>query len=120
MEKVANLLSTAGAVILGGGLFFKTFFYTVDSGYRAVVFNKLKGGIQDTIIGEGMHFYIPGLYVPFFSKLGVNRCNRNPLSVKSELNPRLLLPSLVPEISNKSNCQSEFCIDLLKNSCLPS
>jgi len=72
MEKVANLLSTAGAVILGGGLFFKTFFYTVDAGYRAVIFNKLKGGIQDTIVGEGMHFYVPGVYVQFFDEFDPN------------------------------------------------
>jgi len=63
MEKAANFLSLAGGVILGGGLFFKTFFYTVDAGHRAVIFNKLKGGIQEKIVGEGMHFYIPGVYV---------------------------------------------------------
>ncbi len=65
MDKAANLLSLAGSVILGGGLFFNTFFYTVDAGHRAVIFNKLKGGIQEAIVGEGMHFYIPGVYVYF-------------------------------------------------------
>ena len=65
MERIANILSIAGGVIIGGGLFFKTFFYTVDAGQRAVIFNKLQGGIKETIVGEGMHFYIPGIWVKF-------------------------------------------------------
>jgi len=69
MERVANVLSVAGAAILGGGLFFKTFFYTVDAGYRAVIFNKLQGGIQDKIVSEGMHFYIPGIYKPIICEV---------------------------------------------------
>jgi prohibitin 1 len=69
MERVANLLSVAGAVVLGGGLLFKSFFYTVDAGYRAVIFNKLKGGISDTIVGEGMHFYVPGVYKPIICEV---------------------------------------------------
>jgi prohibitin 1 len=69
MEKAANLLSVAGGIILGGGLLVKTFFYTVDAGHRAVIFNKLKGGIQEKTIGEGMHFFIPGVYKPIICEV---------------------------------------------------
>ena len=63
MERIANLLSIGGGVILGGGLLFNTFFYTVDAGHRAVIFNKLQGGIKETTVGEGMHLYFPGVWV---------------------------------------------------------
>lgn len=69
MERVANILSLAGGVILGGGLLFKTFTYTVDAGHRAVIFNKLQGGIKETIVGEGMHFYIPGVWNPIICEV---------------------------------------------------
>lgn len=32
MEKAANALFTAGSIIVGGTIFFKTFTYTVDGG----------------------------------------------------------------------------------------
>jgi prohibitin 1 len=32
MEKAANLILAAGSAILGGGILFKSFFYTVDGG----------------------------------------------------------------------------------------
>lgn len=63
MERIANLMSVAGAAILGGGVFLNTFFYTVDAGHRAVIFDKAFGGVKETISGEGMHFYIPFVQV---------------------------------------------------------
>ena len=59
MEKIANLLTTAGGLIVGGGIFLNSFFYTVDAGERAIIFDKLIGGLREKVIGEGMHFYIP-------------------------------------------------------------
>ena len=59
MEKFANLLTTAGALIVGGGVFLNSFFYTVDAGERAIIFDKLIGGLKEKVIGEGMHFYLP-------------------------------------------------------------
>jgi prohibitin 1 len=59
MEKLSNLLITAGAAVVGTGFFFKSFTYTVDAGERAIIFDRLFGGLKETIIGEGIHFYIP-------------------------------------------------------------
>jgi prohibitin 1 len=64
IEKISNLLVTAGMVMAGGSMFIKSCFYTVDAGERAILFDKANGGIRDNIIGEGMHFYIPGLQKP--------------------------------------------------------
>jgi prohibitin 2 len=38
------------------------FFFVVDGGERAVIFNKIRG-VQSKIYGEGMHFMIPFLMV---------------------------------------------------------
>ena len=56
MEKLANLLTTVGTVIVGSGIVLNSFFYTVDAGERAI---KLIGGLREKVIGEGMHFYLP-------------------------------------------------------------
>jgi prohibitin 1 len=63
MEKLANLMSIAGTVMLGAGVVLKGFFYTVDAGQRAVIFDKAFGGVKETVVGEGMHFYIPFVQV---------------------------------------------------------
>ncbi|EXC31374.1 Prohibitin-1 [Morus notabilis] len=47
-----------GATILNSSL------YTVDGGQRAVLFDRFRGVIDDTI-GEGTHFLIPWLQKPF-------------------------------------------------------
>lgn len=39
-------------------------FSTVDGGRRAVIFDKLNGGVQQMVIGEGTHFYIPFIQEP--------------------------------------------------------
>ncbi|KAF0853009.1 mitochondrial prohibitin 1 (Phb1) [Andalucia godoyi] len=39
--------------------------YTVDGGERAIIFNRLRGGIQGNVIGEGMHFRVPWVEQPF-------------------------------------------------------
>lgn len=66
MEKFGNLLQLGGLAILGGGFFLNTFFYTVDAGHRAIIFDKAFGGVKEKIVGEGMHFYIPFIQVSFF------------------------------------------------------
>ncbi|KAK3023588.1 hypothetical protein RJ639_044048 [Escallonia herrerae] len=48
----------AGATVLGASL------YTVDGGQRAVLFDRFRGVIDDTV-GEGTHFLIPWLQKPF-------------------------------------------------------
>ena len=59
MERMANLMTTFGGLIVGGGIFLNSFFYTVDAGERAIIFDKLIGGLREKVIGEGMHFYLP-------------------------------------------------------------
>ncbi|KAK3033429.1 hypothetical protein RJ639_033033 [Escallonia herrerae] len=48
----------AGATVLGASL------YTVDGGQRAVLFDRFRGVIDDTV-GEGTHFLVPWLQKPF-------------------------------------------------------
>lgn len=38
--------------------------YNVDAGYRGLIFDRFRGGIQSTIKSEGTHFYIPGMQYP--------------------------------------------------------
>lgn len=59
MERIANFLTGTGLAVLGGGLLAYNCFYTVDAGYRAVIFDKAFGGVKEVVVGEGMHFYIP-------------------------------------------------------------
>jgi len=59
MEKFSNLLMSIGGGIVAGGIFVKSFFYTVDAGQRAIIFDRLFGGLKEKIIGEGMHIYLP-------------------------------------------------------------
>ena len=59
MERISSLLILGGGLITGGSFFLNTFFYTVDAGERAVLFDKAFGGVKPNIYGEGMHFYIP-------------------------------------------------------------
>ena len=69
MEKAANLLSIAGGVLFAGSIFFKSFFYTVDAGHRAIIFDKGFGGVKETIIGEGMHLYLPFMQVSSYKSI---------------------------------------------------
>ena len=36
----------------------------MDGGERALIFDKLRGGVQDRVRGEGTHFRIPVLQDP--------------------------------------------------------
>lgn len=58
LSKAANALVGAGVAltVIGPSL---GLFYIVDPGERAIVFNKFSGGIQDYVIGEGIHMRIP-------------------------------------------------------------
>jgi prohibitin 1 len=62
MERLGTTLMTTGAAIFGGFSILKTFFFTVEPGERAVIFDKFSG-IKDTVKGEGLHFYIPFIQV---------------------------------------------------------
>ena len=63
MEKISNLLIALGGSLAFGGLFVKNFFYTVDAGERAIIFDRLNGGLKEKVIGEGMHPFIPFVQV---------------------------------------------------------
>lgn len=63
MSFLTNIARTAiglgvGATLLSSSL------YTVDGGERAVIFDRFRGVIDDTV-GEGTHFIVPWLQQPF-------------------------------------------------------
>ncbi len=51
-----------------GGVVLTRFFFVVDGGERALIFNKIRG-VQPKVYGEGMHFMIPILMVTLFPRL---------------------------------------------------
>ncbi len=40
IEKISNMLFNAGVGIVGGYFFLNSFFYTVDAGEKAILFDK--------------------------------------------------------------------------------
>jgi prohibitin 1 len=64
MEKLANTALYLGGTLAVGSIFLNSFFYTVEPGHRAIIFDKAFGGVQEKVVGEGMHFYIPGAQKP--------------------------------------------------------
>ena len=66
VEKYANILMYAGALLAGGAFVVNSCFYTVDAGERAIIFDRLFGGLKGDVIGEGMHFYLPMIQVKIF------------------------------------------------------
>jgi len=66
MNKFANLAVISGGLILGTYGIFKEFFYTVYAGERAIIYDKFKG-IQDQVIGEGMHLFVPLIQVCYIN-----------------------------------------------------
>jgi prohibitin 1 len=55
--------------IFGAAMVAKFTTFTVDGGQRALMFNYMRGGLQDRIYEPGTHFYLPG--VTFFTILPV-------------------------------------------------
>ncbi len=54
----------AGTGIFATGLLFTQFTFVVDGGEKAIMFDSLTGrGIRKHVLGEGMHFKIPLIYV---------------------------------------------------------
>lgn len=62
-KAVTNLAKTALALGLGGSIL-NASLYTVDGGHRAVLFDRFRG-VLDESVGEGTHFLIPLLQKPF-------------------------------------------------------
>jgi regulator of protease activity HflC (stomatin/prohibitin superfamily) len=63
MEQAFNRMGKFGGLLFAGGVAISQFFFVVDAGERAVVFNKI-GGVKEKVYGEGMHFKIPILWAP--------------------------------------------------------
>ena len=62
-SQVLNTIAK-GAVGLGAGVsLFQASVYNVDGGFRAIMFDRLRG-IQQGVIGEGTHFRVPWLQTP--------------------------------------------------------
>ncbi|CAD8188349.1 unnamed protein product [Paramecium pentaurelia] len=68
MERAANLILTAGSLLVGGGMLFKSFFYTVDGGQRGLIFDRFQG-VKESVYGEGMHFFIPVIQSPIVAEV---------------------------------------------------
>lgn len=64
MEGLIKLSTRLGLASIGLGFISETCLYDVDGGRRAVIFDKLNGGIQEKVIGEGTHFRVPFIQDP--------------------------------------------------------
>lgn len=58
-----NNLAKAAVGIGAGASLLQSAMYNVDGGFRAVMFDRIRG-VQRTVIGEGTHFLIPWLQTP--------------------------------------------------------
>lgn len=63
MSGIVGNIAKAATVVGGSAFVFTNCVYTVQPGHRAIMFDRL-GGLKDDVIGEGAHFYIPGLQRP--------------------------------------------------------
>ncbi len=63
VERVSNFVLYLGGSLVAGTFFLNNCFYTVDAGERAIIFDRLFGGLKGDVIGEGMHFYLPFIQV---------------------------------------------------------
>jgi len=66
MAATSSVLNTIarGAIGIGAGVsLFQSSIYNVDGGFRAVMFDRLRG-VQSGVRGEGTHFRIPWLQTP--------------------------------------------------------
>jgi len=62
----ASALNNLARLAVGGGAaisLFQSSIYNVDGGFRAVMFDRLRG-VQRGVVGEGTHFRIPWLQTP--------------------------------------------------------
>ena len=55
---MSALIGLGSALVIGGGIL-NSFFYTVDAGEKAILFDRAFSGVREATYGEGMHFYIP-------------------------------------------------------------
>lgn len=81
-EKFTNLFIGLGAALAGPAIILNTFFYTVDAGERAIVFDRT-GGLREKVYGEGMHFYLPYVQSPVKFDIRLQ-----PLYIKSKTGTR--------------------------------
>lgn len=66
-QAAVNFLSKVGQAAFGLGAAataLNASLYTVDGGQRAVIFDRIRGVMDDTV-GEGTHFLTPWLQKPF-------------------------------------------------------
>jgi hypothetical protein len=64
MNKILNMMMYAGSGLMGLGLVFTQFTFVVEPGEKAIMFDSLTGrGVRKHVLGEGMHFKIPFVYV---------------------------------------------------------
>ena len=61
--RLFNALTKLGVGIATAGTIASTSLYTVDGGYRAVIFDRF-AGVKNYVVGEGTHFLIPFVQRP--------------------------------------------------------
>jgi len=64
MSQSRFMLTTAALGFGGLALGLQSCIYNVDAGYRGLIFDRLRNGIQPVVKGEGTHFYIPVVQRP--------------------------------------------------------
>jgi len=64
MDKTLRAFGNVSGAIAVGAATLNTCLYNVDGGERAVMFDSLRGGIMQQVIGEGTHILIPFIQRP--------------------------------------------------------
>ncbi|CDJ60212.1 prohibitin, putative [Eimeria maxima] len=63
-ERLLTNIGRLGVAIGFSGVVAKSCLYDVDGGQRCIMFNRF-GGVSQRPIGEGLHFFVPWLQVPY-------------------------------------------------------
>jgi prohibitin 1 len=79
MERILNKV-IGGAIGLGAlASVAGTSLFVVDGGHRAVLFDRLRGGVMDNVKDEGLHFLVPWVQKPIMFEI-----RSTPRNIKSE------------------------------------
>jgi prohibitin 1 len=72
-NKLLNNLGTIGTGLILVSTGFKFFFFVVDGGEKALMFDAITGkGVGNKVLGEGIHFKIPVLFEPIVFSVRMN------------------------------------------------
>ena len=69
--------------------------FSVDGGQRGLIFDKLRGGIQEKVRGEGTHFYVPILQRPILYDVKIT-----PRDIQTETGTKGMIPIKIKKNNN--------------------